>query len=102
MMRLLDGPCAGTYMVKSAPAFLRATKTPAGKTDVLNLPNDTAAANESIFVYQRIGEATQVHLNLRRAGSGFYASAEYRWLDDVDGEELRSNAAWNAWLVDGE
>ena len=97
-MTLLDGPAKGSYLVKRAPLFLRAVVNSAGKGDVLDQIDDTPAADETISVYRRVGEAGHVHLNMRdRRRTGFYALASYEWLADVDGETVRETREWHAW-----
>ena len=48
MMKLLDGPAAGTYMCKRAPLYLRAVVNDKGGTDALDMPSDTPTDLESI------------------------------------------------------
>ena len=101
MIKLEDGPAEGAYGVKSAPAYLRAVVTPRGKKDVLDQPGDTAEPNERIYVYRREGEAGTVHIRMSgksKRASGFYATGQYVHLADVDGEALRDNGAWFAWV----
>ena len=102
MLNLIDGPCKGTYLVKRAPVFLRAVKGKdnAGNTDVLDQVEDTPSSAESVYVYQLQGEAGWIHL-LRspRSRSGFYATGEYKYLLDVDGEALRDNSTWQEWVT---
>lgn len=101
MIRLLDGPCAGSYPVKRAPPFLRAVTTAGGDKDVLDQVDDEPAAQESVHVYQLQGEAGWVHLNTaRRHGRGFYAIGDYRHRPDVDGEALRQTEAWRQWATE--
>ncbi len=52
MIKLVDGPAAGTYMVKRAPLYLRAVVNDKGGTDALDMPSDTPTDLESIHVYQ--------------------------------------------------
>lgn len=100
MITLCDGPVKGTYMVKRAPLYLRATKTRANDRDVLDQPDDLPRSYEAIYVYRRIGEVGNVHLSMsNRRNSGFYARAEYEYIPDVDGEQLRDNTAWQAWVA---
>lgn len=103
MIKLNGGPAEGSYAVKRAPIFLRAV-IPAKvgrakpKGDVLDQLEDTPAEGESVSVYQREGEAGIVHINGRKV-KGFYATAEYHWLEDVDGEALRDNDIWQEWAI---
>jgi len=102
-MTLKDGPAKGTYMVKRAPHYLRAVVTVGGKKDVLDQLGDEPTAAEKISVYRRIGEASNVHLSMAdRRKSGFYASAEYEWMPDVDGETLRETVTWQRWVEEAE
>ena len=103
MSTLIDGPCKGGFLVKGAPVFLRAVRGPRGATDILDLPEDTPGETEKVYVYQREGEAFSAHLMLSpRSKSGFYAFAEYRYRPDVDGEALRDNEKWQAWVKEQE
>jgi len=106
MVTLTDGPCKGIFMVRRSPALLRATLKAeldgTGATDVLDQPDDTPAPQEKVYVYQMLGEPTgfmHIHSSVKGA-SGFFASAEYKYLADVDGEQLRDNAAWRRWCFD--
>ena len=107
MLSLLDGPCKGTFMVKRAPLFLRgvlrARLGAEGEADVLDRLEDTPEAGEQVFVYQRQGQAGSFHIHARgkdgKAISGWYAIGQYKHLPDVDGEQLRDNAKWQAWVI---
>lgn len=111
MLTLKGGPCEGTYMVKRAPLYLRASIAPVGGTitverkDVLDQIEDVPLPDELIYIYERVGEAGTIHLNAGsgrrgRGVTGFYAVAEYRWIEDVDGEQLRDNEAWRIWAIE--
>jgi hypothetical protein len=98
MLQLIDGPCQGTFLVKRAPVFLRAVLAPGGEADVLDQIDDTPKAREKIYVYIIEGEAGWIHISRSpRSQSGFYATGQYRYLPDVDGEKLRDNKTWQAW-----
>lgn len=100
MLRLLDGPCEGTYACKRAPLYLRAVRHErTGDRDVLDLLDDVPLDSEAIHVYRRVGEAGAVHLNRGRHGSGFYALGDYAHLPGVDGEAMRGAAAWREWCA---
>lgn len=100
MLRLKDGPAKGTYIVKRAPKYLRAVVNEKGGTDVLDQLTDTPMENERVHIYQRIGEAHSVHVSMaNRRHSGFYMSAEYVHIPDVDGETVRDTAEWRAWCA---
>ncbi len=107
MLTLVDGPCAGTFMVKRAPLFLRAVLKAqldgTGETDVLDQIDDTPTANEKVYVYKMEGQASAIHINASGKGgkdlTGFWAMANYRYLPDVDGEQLRDNEKWQSWIL---
>ena len=120
MLQLLDGPCKGTFMVKRAPIFLHAVAKPVllprepsdeegqirtdlGECDVLDQLDDTPAAGEQVFVYQRQGDSNQMHIYARGKGgkalTGWWPFANYKHLPDVDGEQLRDNVKWQAWVT---
>ena len=85
MLKLKDGPVAGTYMCKRAPFWLRAVVDANGKKDVLDQLDDEPAATEKVYVYRCVSEVGHVHINAKR-GRGFYAMADYEYLADVDGD----------------
>jgi hypothetical protein len=88
-------------MVKRAPVLLRAVIDKMGETDVLDQIDDTPKKSEKIYVYKREGGFTTVHIYMSpRSRSGFYAMAKYRYLPDVDGEELRDNGTWQKWATE--
>lgn len=102
-LRLHDGPCEGTYMVKRAPLFLRAVRGPRG-TDVLDQLDDTPEDGEAVYVYRRKGESGSYHVKTTsRKATGFYASGDYYLVRDqtpVMGEQFRSNEVWQAWAAE--
>ena len=57
MLKLLDGPAEGRYMVKRAPLFLRAVVSAGGAQDVLDQLEDTPAPSEEVYVYKLQGSA---------------------------------------------
>lgn len=68
--------------------------------DALDQPTDTPDADEAVYVYRRLGSAGRVHVLQRPIrGSGFYATGRYQHLPDVDGDQLRDRAAWEAWAL---
>ncbi len=100
MLKLIDGPCAGTYLVQRAPVYLRAVlDNVTGETDVLDQIDDLPKLTESIFVYRLQGEAGWMHLNGPKI-KGFYATGEYKYLGlEVDGEQFRSTEKWQEWAL---
>jgi hypothetical protein len=100
MLTLKDGPCEGTYMCKRAPLYLRAVINADGKTDVLDLIEDTPQLDEKIYIYEREGDVGSVHLNYGGGRGGFYAFATYHHLPDVIGENARDNKTWQKWATE--
>lgn len=96
MMELRDGPAQGTFMVKRAPQYLRAVVGPDGKADVLDQPTDTPSPNETIHIYRVIEYRGTVHMR-GRGFAGFYVDCTYVHMPEVNGEEMRSRAAWIDW-----
>ena len=101
MLTLKDGPVAGTYSVKRAPLFLRGViNRRTNEKDVLDALDDEPKVLEDVFVYQRQGEASTVHLLMSpRSRSGFYVTAKYTLRDDVDGLTVRTTATWRDWVA---
>ena len=100
-VQLLDGPCKGDYLVKRSPVFLRAVIDAKGEIDVLDQVEDTPKKTEKIYVYKRIGESTWCHIKMgKRSQSGYYALANYCYMPDVDGEQLRDTAKWQIWVTE--
>jgi hypothetical protein len=103
MSMFVDGPAAGVHLLFSrGPLYLRVVRGPSG-WDVLDQLDDTPADDEIVHVYRRVGDSRQGHLLYRGRGkqrSGWYEFADYEHVGDadVDTEELRSNAAWRAWV----
>ena len=99
MMKLVDGPAKGTYMVKRAPQFLRAVFNDKGGTDVLDQLADMPTEKETVVVYQRRGEVRNVHVSMaNRRKSGFYVQAEYVWMPNVEPGPPTRTADWELWL----
>lgn len=103
MVKFTDGPAAGvTLMLKRAPVLLRVVHSPSGEWDALDQLTDIPAANETITVYRRDGDALPVHLNFgggkRGRASGFYQMATYRVMPaQPEAEHTRTNTAWQKW-----
>lgn len=103
MIRLTDGPAEGTHLARRAPLYLRATvDRGAGRADVLDQLEDTPRDTETVHVYRRQGPDSIVHLNFSSGSgtTGYYASAIYQHVPEADGETLRDNAAWRAWVTE--
>jgi hypothetical protein len=101
MLKLLDGPVAGIYLVKRAPLFLRGViDAKTNEKDVLDDLEDTPKDSEDVFVYECQGEAGWIHLLMSpRSKSGFYAFGEYKLRDDIDGRLIRTTESWRAWVA---
>jgi len=101
MLTLKDGPCAGTYMCKRAPMFLRAVINKTGEIDCLDQIEDTPGLDETVYIYQLEGNAGSMHLHARGKDgkniSGWYAMGTYHHLPEVDGEKFRDNEVWQEW-----
>ena len=98
-VQLLDGPCKGDYLVKRSPVFLRAVKKGTGETDLLDQVDDTPAADEKVFIYHAEGMIGTIHIHGNKEVRGWWAMAKYRFMPDVDGEELRDNTIWQDWAI---
>ena len=51
-----------------------------GKLDVLDAPGDHPKRSEMAYDYRRVTEPTSVHINGRKI-KGFFACAEYEWIE---------------------
>ncbi len=87
-------------MVRRAPVFLRAVRDGFGNTDVLDQIVDNPKDIEQVFVYQREGMAGAVHICGAKNLRGFYAVAKYRYLPDIDGQNLRDINSWQKWAIE--
>jgi hypothetical protein len=101
VIRILDGPAAGQVLaLRRAPLYLRLVRTVGGDWDALDQREDQCSADELPHAYERIGEASTVHVRMSR-GSGWYQVAEYRAIvDQPDEATMRSNQRWRDWAVD--
>lgn len=99
---LEDGPAAGTYSARRAPYFLRAVVARSdGRVDLLDQLYDEPRPIEAVHVYEAIPGTIWDPDTLARTGTFICprpgASGRYRHRADVDGEQLRTTAAWRAW-----
>lgn len=76
-LSLDGGPCAGMYFTAAAPANLKAVRSPRGKLDVLDLPDDQAADDEDVFLYQRDSAQSSGVICARGHGCGHIVSYTY-------------------------
>jgi hypothetical protein len=93
----IDGPAAGTnLMLRRAPIYLRVTiDAAAGKVDALDQLDDRPEDQETVHVYRKV-PGTRSMFCIRPGGC--FETAEYRWIPDAVGEELRETSAWRAWV----
>ncbi len=99
---LVDGPAAGTYSVRRAPYFLRAVmNNRSGTRDLLDQLNDEPRPIEAVYVYEAEPGSLWDPDMLARTGTFICpppgAHGRYHHRADVDGEQLRTTAAWRAW-----
>lgn len=98
MIKLDDGPCKGAYALGRAPVYLRATIDAQGKADCLDQLTDTPAEGERVHVYRQTEYRGPVIIHMARPRRAIWThSADYTYLSDVDGEQLRETDAWRAW-----
>lgn len=98
MSRFLDGPAAGVSLSHArAPHFLRVVSN-GTSWDLLDRLDDAPRPDEIVYVYEQVPNTHlgRVHIS-GGPSSGWFASADYRYRPDVDGEQLRETAAWRAW-----
>ena len=108
MLRLIDGPVKGVFMCRRAPIFLRAVIGVDAHMDCLDQIGDSPDVGETVYVYESIDgikhNPSMIHVNARSKGgrnvSGYYAAAEYKWIEDAPGERLRQDSEWAAWVVE--
>jgi hypothetical protein len=98
MVEFIDGPAEGEVLfLQRAPKLLRVVRGPRGKLDALDLPQDTPAAHESIFLYRLTGESTAMFLD-GRGCRGRYAVARYQFVADRPSDRvLRHTELWRQW-----
>lgn len=104
MISILDGPCAGAILaLRSAPHFLRVTRTPDGRVDALDQPNDRPNDDEALHVYVAVTDGPHGSVYIcgrgKGAASGRFAIANYKHLplDPVDVPRYRG--AWIDWVT---
>jgi len=98
MTSFSDGPAQGqTLMLGRAPIFLRVVEW-AGAFDALDQIDDTPEPEETIHVYQRVGEPGRMHVHRSGGKGGWFTVAEYAVLpEQPDEDEVRRTDAWQAW-----
>lgn len=101
MVSFINGPAAGQILaIRRAPLLLRVVHN-GTDWDALDHPADTPSPNETIHVYERVGEASSAHVCSRSRGrslSGWYAVATYRHFPEQPPDaDVRTLAAWDRW-----
>lgn len=102
MTQMHGGPANGqNLMLRAAPRLLRvtlATERGKPKFDALDQPEDRPQSGERLFAYELDGEATNVHVNMGRKGSGWYKLANYKFIPAQPTDaEMRTGTAWLKW-----
>jgi hypothetical protein len=97
VIELLDGPAKGTFTVRRAPVYLRATISKLdGRRDVLDQLEDEPLRYEDVYVY-RLDRGTHGVVYVRPGGC--FESGLYRLVEpQPDQRDVRANAAWRAWV----
>lgn len=104
MSTFLDGPAAGqTLVLRNPTIMLRVVRCADGGWDALDMPEDVARPDETIFVYRAtLKPISVVHVDYldkqgRRRGS-WQSSAEYRLLPDQPSDEVKRDVVlWRQW-----
>jgi len=102
--RFLDGPAAGVMLDLQNPTImLRVVRGADGTWDALDMPEDVARADETVFVYRAtLKPASVVHVDYRdkqgRRCGRWYSDTEYRLLAEQPADEIvRDLKRWRAW-----
>jgi hypothetical protein len=108
-VRLLDGPAAGMELaLHRAPVYLRVViDRQTGAIDALDQLDDEPRPGEAVYVYQgdpdTLNALREDIIVCVRGPDGLEAAAtaqgDYRHRAAVDGEQLRTTAAWRAWAT---
>jgi len=98
MTTFIDGPANGqTLTLKRSPKFLRVTEQH-GKFDALDQLYDEPEAKETLYAYRLTADHGMVHLNFGGGRGGFYAIAEYKFVESQpDDTVLLHRDAWREW-----
>lgn len=86
-------------MLRRAPKLLRVVVSPHGKLDALDQLEDEPRPREKVFVYERVGEPSWVHIKMSpRSSSGYYAQVTYRFIDEQPSDgAIRDTRSWRGW-----
>ncbi len=102
MITFFKGPANGIVLdLRRAPLFLRVVQKITKEFDALDQLDDEPTFSERLFAYRRVGKAGRVHIQHTYKGKrtcGWYAMAEYRFVDPQPGDDvMRSKEKWQAW-----
>lgn len=102
MVTFTDGPAAGESLsLRRAPRFLRVTRFQRSGWvwDALDQFGDEPNPCETLYAYERVGEANYVHMRMSpRSASGFYAMASYHFVPEQPSDQvMRDTDSWRAW-----
>lgn len=100
MTTFQDGPANGqNLMLHRAVRFLRVVHD-GTKWDALDQPDDTPAANETLYAYEIVGEPAMCHINRGGGRGGFYAIANYKLCNNQpEDSKMRSKTKWVDWCM---
>lgn len=103
MSKLLDGPAGPRDLWNErATRFLRVVVNAEGKVDCLDQEWDEPTSTETIHVYRLVEGSYHgrsfVTLAARPRRCINVATGDYQYMPEVDGESVRDNAAWRAWV----
>lgn len=102
MVHFLDGPASGVSLnLQRTPKFLRVVLDHATwEFDALDQLDDEPASNETIYVYQLVGEVSRGFVCSRGKGCQAFFEAEYRlYAVQPTDEEARDRGKWQAWAM---
>lgn len=105
MIEFKDGPAAGVVLrLRRCPIYLRVVQTDTSSFDALDQLDDQAQPCESIHVYRRVGQVSQVHVCARgkdRHLSGWHQVATYVLHAEQPSDDVaRDNALWAVWATE--
>jgi hypothetical protein len=102
MTSFQDGPAQGQVLeLRRSPVFLRVVTNGVGGWDALDQLDDKPSEDETIYVYELVGEPGRAHINAgRRAGGCRWVSiATYKLLEGEQPSDgvVRDAGAWRSW-----
>lgn len=105
MTTFINGPAVGvSLLLQRAPLYLRVVQGPDGTWDALDQLGDTPKSDETIVVYEMVGEPSRMHVQRREGGRrvcGWYEGGSYRLIvPQPDDTAVRATSAWRAWVSD--